>query len=213
MSSTSDVASVAIRTALDATSQTVAIEEGSAKIRANLSANQSLLSDFDASLPRSLSLRASLQEKQELIAQKRSDLISLQSALIKTLRTQSEPLSPDSLKAIPIVMSRVQHFVYHLTEGAIEQKALAVPIAAVFGVTDALGKLYDVLVETRKLPETAAEREERVGKYNEVKQEVRALLQKISAREKAAKEAEEAAKPEEPKVESPGEGAKEEESS
>jgi hypothetical protein len=139
-----------------------------------------------------------LHEKEAEIAEKRSDLIALQSALIKAVqnpKSQNLP-NPESLKAIPIVMSRVQNFVYHLSEGAIDQGILTVPINAVLGVTDAIGKLYDVLVDTGKLQETPEQKNERIAKYTERRQEVIAVLQRAVAQAKARKAA--AAEPDPP---------------
>jgi hypothetical protein len=79
--------------------------------------------------------RAKLQEQEGEIVHKRSDLIALQATLIKatTTKTVQDRQNPDSLKAMPIVLSRVHHFICHLSEGAMDQHSLTIPINAVIG--------------------------------------------------------------------------------
>jgi phytoene dehydrogenase-like protein len=193
----SDLAGTAIRLALDATAQTLVIEQETAKLRESLAANAQLIDDFDASVPRADALRAQLREKEALIAQKRSDLIALQGALIGALRTQptQAPISPESLKTIPVIMNRVQQYFYHMTEAAIEQQAVGIPITAVLGIADALRKLYDVLVSTGKIQETESEKEQRNATFTASREEVITLLRQIAAQAKAV--------PTEPKAETP----------
>jgi hypothetical protein len=184
----SDIAGTAIRLALETTAQTLAIEKETESLRQSLAANLQLIGDFEASVPRADALRAQLREKEALIAQKRSDLISLQAALIGVLKNQppQQEISPDALKPIPIAMNRVQQFVYHLTESAIEQQAVGVPITAVLGVAAAFHRLYDVLVSTGRIQETEGEKERRNAGYAGSREEVIALLRQLAATAKAA---------------------------
>jgi hypothetical protein len=183
----SDIAGTAIRLAIDTTAQTVAIEKETEKLRQSLAANLQLIDGFEASVPRADALRAQLREKEALIARKRADLISLQATLIGALTTKrpQESVSPESLKALPIVMNRVQQFVCKVTEDAAEQQAVRVPITALLGIADALRKLYDALVSTGRLQETDAERERRNAGYAASREEVIALLREIAAKAKA----------------------------
>jgi hypothetical protein len=201
--SPNDLAGTAIHLAIERTNQAVSVEKENERLREKLAKNLQLIGDFELSLPRTQLLEAQLRAKEAELEQKRRDLARLQTSLIRALKAQAgkEPEVP-SLKPIPIVMNRVQQFVYQLTEAAAEKGALAVPIISILSVTQSLTKLYDTLAETGNLTETPEEKTARLQSYMSAQKEVLALLQATVAAAKA-KTAQEAPpqKPNPPPVE------------
>ncbi|OHT00068.1 hypothetical protein TRFO_33302 [Tritrichomonas foetus] len=202
--SSSDLGVAAINLAIETTSNALAVEQENAKLREQLHKNQQLLDDFDVAAPRAQLLQKQLKEKEALLEQKRKDLVEVQAAIISTLKNQSQedPVQP-SLESIPVVMNRVQRFVTDLTEAAVDQKTIAVPILQLFKVTDALNKLYDALVDTKVIAETKEEKEARVRAYVESQQEIITKLRAVAQQSQAAMKAqlvecEEEEEPEQP---------------
>jgi hypothetical protein len=204
--SPSDLASSAIQLAVDTASQADSVEKENEKLRKKLDKNLRLIAEFELALPRTQSLQAQLRTKAAEIEQKRRGLAGLQAALIQALKTQAqnEPEVP-SLKPIPIVMNRVQDFVYELTEAAAEKNALAVPIVSILAVAQSLSKLYDTLVETGNLTETPDEKAARMQNYLVAQKEILALLQATVAAAKA-KHTEAPPPPQDPDAPAAGKG-------
>jgi hypothetical protein len=154
--------------AIETSSQAAAVEEENKELRAQLQKNLELVEHFDLASPRAQALQRQLRDKEAELAQKRSELISVQAAIIATLKTQGESAPPapaPSLEVIPLVMGKVQKSVTTLTEEAIDQRTISIPILSLFKVSESLHRLYDALAEKGVIEETDDEKRERIQKF------------------------------------------------
>ena len=186
----SDLGVAAINLAIETTNNALAVEQENLKLKEQLRKNQQLLEDFDSAIPRAQYLQTQLKEKQAILEQKQKDLVEIQNSIISMLKNQGqdEQVQP-SLESIPIVMNRVQRFVTDLSEAAVDQKSIAIPIVQLFKVTDALNKLYDALVDTKVIEETKEEKEQRTKNYVEAQQEIISKLRAVAQQSQAAQAA------------------------
>jgi hypothetical protein len=135
--------------------------------------------------PRAGALEQQLRDKEAELAQKRSELISVQAAIIATLKAQGEsppPAPAPLLEVIPLVMDKVQKSVMTLTEAAIEQKMISIPILSLFKVSEGLHRLYDALAKNGDIEETDDEKHERLHKFVTSQKEILNQLKAIAER-------------------------------
>lgn len=199
--SSSDVGAAALQLAVETTLNVSAIEKENERLRGELQKNLEKLRDVDTAVAHTQALQETLKAKEAELEQKRKDLIEIQSAIIGTLKAQAQeaPAAPQpSMESIPVVMNRVQKFVTDLTESAVDQKSIAIPVFSLFKVTDMLSKLYDAVVEAKIIEETDEERRQRSDAYAAAQQEILSELKQIieRAQQQAQTQEEAGAEPE-----------------
>jgi hypothetical protein len=190
----------AIQLAVETSSQAAAVEEENKELRAQLQKNLEVIENFDVASPRARALEQQLRDKEAELAQKRSELITVQAAIIATLKAQGEsppPAPATSLDVIPLVMGKVQKSVTTLTEAAIDQKTISIPILSLFKVSEGLHRLYDALAEKGVIEETDDEKRNRIHKFVSSQKEILTRLKAIAERGQA----ERVQKPSSPRVE------------
>ncbi|OHT11260.1 hypothetical protein TRFO_19355 [Tritrichomonas foetus] len=182
MSTPADLSVAAINLAIETTSNALAVEQENNKLREQLHKNQQLLGDFDVAAPRAQLLQKQLKEKEALLEEKRKELVDVQASIISTLKNQSQTQEPkqQSLESIPIVMNHVQKYITDLTETAVDEKTIAVPVLSLFKVTNALNKLFDTLVSSNIIDETDEEKEVRIRGFIESQQGILNKLREIT---------------------------------
>jgi hypothetical protein len=183
----------AIQLAIETSSQAAAVEEENKELRSQLQKNLELIENFDLATPRAQALQQELRNKEAELAQQRSELINVQAAIIRALKAQGEsppPAPAPSLEVIPLVMGKVQKSVTTLTEAAIDQKTISIPILSLFKVSENLHRLYDALAEKGIIEETDDEKRERVQRFVSSQKEIltglKAIAQKADAQAAAA---------------------------
>jgi hypothetical protein len=186
--------------AIETTAQSLVLEQENKDLRAQLKKNLSRVESFDVIAPRTQQLQQQLREKKAELESKQSELITLQSAIISNIKNPPPPSrSDESLTAIPIVMNRVQKNITALTDTAVAEKTISVPIISLFKVSEDLNRLFDALVEKGVIPETLQEKKQREQEYLAAQRQLLAGLKAIA----------QAARPPEPKVvevDEPGQG-------
>jgi dsDNA-binding SOS-regulon protein len=178
----------ALRLAIETTAQALAVEEDNKGLRAQLQKNLELLENFDAVVPRAQQLQQQLRQKKAELEAKQAELISLQSAIISTIK--NPPSSPSeqagTLEVIPVVMGKVQKDITALTDVAVAQKTINVPILSLYKVSEGLHKLYDTLVDQKVIEESQEEKQERLQRYLTAQREVLLGLKALSQQAAAA---------------------------
>jgi hypothetical protein len=179
----------AIQLAVETTAQAVQIEQETEDLRAHLKDNSSILTSFDAALPRALRLQQELRDKQAEYEQKCKDLVAVQGELIESLKRGPQTSAPDSdaLQAIPIVIGSLQKHLFNLTEGAINANSPTVPVLAVAQIADRLHKLFDSITEKGIVEETEEEKKARLSEfataYRAILIKLRELVEKSQAQQ------------------------------
>jgi hypothetical protein len=171
----SDHATAAIRLAVEATSQATAIEKENEELQSQFKTNASLIASLDAASTHARFLQQQLREKQGEVEQKKKDLIALQGALISTLKNPPQAdssVEPASLEVIPIVMNSVLKYVTDLTEEAINENAIGVPILSLFKTAEALNNLFGALATKHIIQENDEEKHDRVQLYVSAQHEI-----------------------------------------
>ena len=182
MSSPAQLSSAAINLAIETTMNALSVEKENGKIRDQLKENQQILNDFDAAIPRARNLQNKLKEKEALIEQKRKELVELQTSIIATMLKQDQQPQQQEMTAefIPTVMNQVQKLINDITESAVDQKTLAVPILSLFKVSSAINKLYDTLASSNVIDETNEEKEARIRDFISTQQNILLKLRAIA---------------------------------
>jgi hypothetical protein len=178
----SERAAAAIQLAVETTSQAIAVEQENEELRKQLKKNEALIESFTAAAPRARALQTQLREKQAEIEQKQKDLIALQSAIIDTLKNPPQPPSQSqegSLEVIPIVMNSVLKQITTLTEKAIDEKSIGIPILSLFKAAEGLNHLYGTLCDKKIITESPEEKQERIEKYVSTQREILTKLREI----------------------------------
>jgi dsDNA-binding SOS-regulon protein len=177
----------ALRLAIETTAQALAVEEENKGLRAQLQKNLELLDNFDAVVPRAQQLQQQLRQKKAEVEAKQAELIGLQSAIIATIKNPPAPPAGQSetLAVIPVVMGKVQKDITSLTDAAVSEKSITVPILSLYKVSDGLHKLYETLVDQKVIEEGQEEKQERLQRYLTAQREVllglKTLAQQASA--------------------------------
>ena len=189
-------ATQAFEMAVNTTINAKVVEDDNASLREELRKNMERLREIEDALPRSKILQQQIKEKEAELAEKQKNLIDLQAAIIATLKAPRDT----SLQAIPPVMNMIQKFVTDLTENAMRERTLAIPVIQVLRVVDQINAVYDKLVETNTIEETADERAEREEMAHKKREAIQTLLEVVQAQAQA-QEQEQEEEPEQPKVE------------
>jgi hypothetical protein len=179
----------AIQLAVETSLQAASVEDENKELRAQLQKNLDLIENFEVGSGRARALEQQLRDKEAKLSQKRSELISVQAAIIATLKVQGEsppPVAGASLEVIPLVIGKVQKSVTTLTEAAIEQKTISIPILSLFKVSESLHQLYDALAEKGVIEETDDEKRERIHKFVSSQKEILTGLKAIAERFQAS---------------------------
>jgi hypothetical protein len=180
--SAEDLAAKTIQMAIETTSNAISVEQENQKMREQLKKNLDVLGDFDAATPRAQGLQAQLREKQAELEEKRKSLVEIQGAVIRAIKQQEQGggnTAQEQLEVVPIIMNRIQKFVSDLSDAAVEQKSIAIPILSVFEVVQSLNKLYDALLDKEIIKESPEAKEERVRRLVSAQQEILVKLQAI----------------------------------
>lgn len=185
MSTPSDFSAAAIKLAIETTSNALIVEQENAKLRQQLGKNLELLGDFEIAAPRAQLLQTQLKEKETLLEEKRKELVQVQQSIISTLLHQAQSPAPQtqtSFAAIPTVMNHVQKLVTDITEDAIDQKTIAVPVLSLFKAAGIINSLYDTLSKSGIIQESQEEKEDRIKKFVSAQQDILTKLREVVQR-------------------------------
>jgi hypothetical protein len=180
-----DRAGAALQIAVETTAQAAQVEQENEQLRAQLKKNQEDLDALGVAAPRVRSLQQQLHDKQADIEQKRKELMALQASIIDLLKNPPESapqVDQTSLEVIPLVMNTVLKQVTDLTEAAIAQQSIGIPILSVFKASEALNRLLGTLCEKNIIDESDEEKQERMSKYVSAQREILTKLKAIAAR-------------------------------
>lgn len=181
-SSPADLSAAAIKLAIETTANAIVVEQENAKLHEQLQKNLQLLGDFEIAAPRAQLLQKQLKEKEALLEQKRQELVEVQQSIISTLQNQSQaPIDQgqQSLAAIPTVMNHVQKLITDLTEEAVNQKTIAVPILSLFKAAGVINSLYETLSNNGIIQETQEEKQERINTFVSTQQDILTKLREV----------------------------------
>ena len=170
-----------LKMAMETMSSACDLEQKNKSLREELVENHKRLEEIELLLPRAQVLQERLKEKKEELAKKQKSLIEIQAAIIANLKSQEQERPAEALLIIPEVMSRVEECVTSLTERAMDQKTLAVPIKSILEVTDRIHDIYETLVRGRMIEETPEDAEQR-RQANQMRQEITQRVKEIESR-------------------------------
>lgn len=182
MSSPADLSAAAIKLAIETTTNALVVEQENAKLHEQLQKNLQLLGDFEIAAPRAQLLQKQLKEKEAILEQKRQELVEVQQSIISTLQNQSQaPIDQgqQSLAAIPTVMNHVQKLITDLTEEAVNQKTIAVPILSLFKAAGVINSLYETLSNNGIIQESQEEKQERINTFVSTQQDILTKLREV----------------------------------
>lgn len=156
-------ANIAIESTLNMQSEQKTIQ----LIEQSLKENSNIIDEFEANKPSVDSVISENREKDEQIKKKREELLKLQQAYIriKSLKKKEDSQEVKSWEPIPIVVNRAQDLIMKLSETAINENSIGVPILSIFKVNDAINTLYDISVEEGFIQETDDEKQIRLEEY------------------------------------------------
>lgn len=171
--SNQDLLAKVIQFSIEKANETKRLEEENQKIEASIEETNEILSQLDDSKETGKQLKAELAKSEEDVKRKQKELIELQNSLVALLKNQQpKDTKHSSLEPIPIVINRIQDFIMKLTETAIDEKTIAVPILSIFKVNDGINSLYDLCVQKDMINETPEERTQRMTQYAQRQQAV-----------------------------------------
>lgn len=181
-SSPADLSAAAIKLAIETTTNALVVEQENAKLKEQLQKNLQLLGDFEIAAPRAQLLQKQLKEKEAILEQKRQELVEVQQSIISTLQNQSQaPIDQgqQSLAAIPTVMNHVQKLITDLTEEAVNQKTIAIPILSLFKAAGVINSLYETLSNNGIIQESQEEKQDRINTFVSTQQDILAKLREV----------------------------------
>lgn len=181
-SSPADLSATAIKLAIETTTNALVVEQENAKLHEQLQKNLQLLGDFEIASPRAQLLQKQLKEKESILEQKRLELVEVQQSIISTLQNQSQTSvdqDQQSLAAIPTVMNHVQKLITDLTEEAVNQKTIAIPILSLFKAAGVINSLYETLSSNGIIQESQEEKQDRINTFVSTQQDILAKLRQV----------------------------------
>lgn len=166
--------------AIEQTREAQNIEKTIQLIEKSLKENSSIIDEFETNTPTVKSVISENKQKDEIIKKKREELLQLQNALIKikTLRKKDDKDTLESWEPVPIVVNRIQDLVMKLSETAINDKTVAIPILSIFKVNDALNTLFDISSSEGFINETEEEKQKRLEDYANKQKHILEILKK-----------------------------------
>lgn len=178
--------------ALQINAKTNQIKETTKKLEDQLSQNMKLINQFKFAEPHTSSIVKELEERKKILEEKRKTLASTQAELINSIQNPLEIEKPQeippSIAALPVVMSNVLKFVTNLTETAVDQPTVTIPILSLFKTNQLLNQLYTTLAKKEIIHEDTVEYEERMHSFLESQA---AIVNGLKAVEEALSEEEE----------------------
>ena len=198
MSSTNpqDMGVAAIQLTLQTKAKTAQIKESTASLKTQLVQNQQLLGELDLAIPHSQTLMKELDDKKAELENKRKQLSNLQAALIQQLQNplpEKKDEIPKSIAVLPIVLGSVLKFFTDLTEAAVNQQDITIPVYSLLKVGESFNRLYSTLIDKGVLHETEEEAKERKSTFLHNQATVLNGLKDIVAAQNVAEEEEEKA--------------------
>ena len=163
-----DMGVAAIQLTLQTKAKTAQIKESTASLKTQLVQNQQLLGELDIAIPHSQLLIKELDDKKAELENKRKQLADLQAALIQQIQNplpEKKEEIPKSIAVLPIVLGSVLKFFTDLTEAAVNQQDITIPVYSLLKVGDSFNRLYTTLTDKGVLHETEDEAKERKSTF------------------------------------------------
>lgn len=145
--------------------ETKNIKEKTKILKQQIEKNNAFLQDLKISVQQIRQKQNELMYKKEILEKKRNQLKATQSAIIQQAQFCGNAKESDktsiSVRTIPVVLNKIQNDIMNLSEIAIDQQQISIPVISLFKVSESLNSIYGALVNQGIINETKEEFDKR----------------------------------------------------